>query len=123
MDLQTGDIGFVHGKTFLDRGIEFFERFLPEAFHHESKAFLPSHCLTIFMEGKDIFCGESVWPRYKIDDFLLDYMGKNEMKMVIKRPIVPFTDAEKEVGKQYMLKLSSYGMYAFWRYPAYIWYA
>jgi hypothetical protein len=121
--LETGDIVFSHGKGFIARAIETIVPFIPRLFKNEDTSFIPSHCFTIFLEGDEIYCGESVWPRYKIDDFLAGYTGKNSVPFVIKRPKDPFTDAEKEAGKEFMLSLSSKGIYAFWVYPAYVWYA
>lgn len=116
--MKTGYILFYHGKSFLSKSIEFFMLIFGMKKRISTK-WIPSHMGTIFIEDSDIRIGESVWPRYKINDFKSNY----NTNYLILKPKIDFTEEEIEKGRKYMLDLSTKGIYQWWKYPAWIYYS
>ena len=115
--VKTGYVLFYKGHTFLSKSIEYFMKLFGIK-HKISVKWIPSHMGTSFIEDDLVKIGESVWPRYKINDFNSNY----QKNFIIMKPKEDFTSEEQEIGKKYILELSAKGGYQWWKYPAYIWY-
>jgi len=117
--LKTGYIVFYSGKSFISRLIKFFIYFFNLRIKKPTN-WIPSHMGTLFIEGDEVLIGESIWLRYKLQNFYEEY---KQGHYIIMKPIIDFTEEEQEIGKQYIIKLTSTGSYQWWKYPAWAYYA
>lgn len=120
IELKTGYILAYKGNSFLSTSIEWFMNLFREK-TNIPKEWIPSHFGSILLDKfiSKFFIGESVWPRYKVNDLFKEY----QKSFRIYVPIVPFTEEEEKIGAEYIMYLSTTGAYQWWKYPAYIWYS
>jgi hypothetical protein len=117
-DVKTGYVVMTTSSSLLSRSIDRFIKIIGKK-NNINSTWIPSHMGTIFIEGDEVRIGESVWPRYKIDDFNNNYKSD----FIILKPKDDFTTEEQEKIKQYILDLSIEGNYRWWAYFAYMFWA
>jgi hypothetical protein len=117
--IKTGYILIYQGTSILSKSIEFFMTIF-NIKRNKPLNWIPSHMGTLYVEDNKVYIGESVWLRYKINDFNKEY---SKGSYIIMKPKEDFIDQEQEIGKQYILELSASGSYQWWKYPAWIFYS